>query len=67
MKNLGNGVFGTKPRFEMLDLEPLDKKELRSLGTYGFIKGARLYILGAIKNTPGALEDLGYCMEKIIL
>ncbi len=67
MANLENGPFGTKPRFKMLDLEPLDKKELKSLGTYGFIKGARLYILGAIKDTPGALEDLGYCMEKIIL
>jgi len=65
--NLENGPFGTNPRFKMLDLEPLDKKELKGLGTYGFIKGARLYILGAIKDTPGALEDLGYCMEKIIL
>jgi len=67
MANLENGPFGTKPRFKMLDLEPLDKKELKGLGTYGFIKGARLYALGAIKDTPGALEDLGYCMEKIIL
>jgi len=67
MANAGSGPFGTTPRFKMLDLEPLDKKELRGLGTYGFIKDARLYILGAIKETPGALEDLGYCMEKIIL
>jgi len=65
--NLETGPFGTKPRFKILDLEPLDKKELKGLGTYGFIKGARLYILGAIKDTPGALEDLGYCLEKIVL
>ena len=65
--NAGSGPFGTKPRFKMLDLEPLDKKELRRLGTYGFIKGAHLYILGAVKETPGALEDLGYCMERIVL
>ncbi len=67
MEIVGSGPFGTKPRFKMLDLEPLGKKELRSLGTYGFIRGARLYILGAVKDTPGALEDLGYCLEKIIL
>lgn len=67
MATAGSGPFGTKPRFKILDLESLDKKELRGLGTYGFIKGARLYILGAAKDTPGALEDLGYCMEKIIL
>ena len=67
IKNLGKGPFGTKPRFKMLNLEPLDKKELKGLGTYGFIKGARLYILGAVKDIPGALEDLGYSMEMIIL
>ncbi len=67
MANAGTGPFGTKPRFKMLDLEPLDKKELRGLGKYGFIKDTRLYILGAVKDAPGALEDLGYCMEKIIL
>jgi len=67
IETVGSGPFGTKPRFKILDLEPLDKKELRGLGTYGFIKGARLYILGAIKDRPGAMEDLGYCLEKIIL
>ncbi len=67
LENIGHGPFGTKPRFQLLDLEPLDKKELRSLGTYGFIKGARLYILSSIADKPGSLEDLGYCLEKIIL
>ncbi len=67
IENAASGPFGTKPRFMLLDMEPLDKKELRGLGTYGFIKGARLYILGAVKETQGAMEDLGYCLEKIIL
>ena len=65
--NLGSGPFNAAVRFDMLDLEPLDKNELRRFGTYGMIKGANLYILGAVKDEPGALEDLGYCMEKIIL
>jgi hypothetical protein len=37
------------------------------MGTYGVIKGARLYILGAVSGGKGAMEDLGYCLEKIIL
>lgn len=65
--NLGSGPFNAAVRFDMLDLKPLDKNELRRFGTYGMIKGANLYILGAVKDEPGALEDLGYCMEKIIL
>lgn len=67
MKTVGSGPFGTAPRFKLLDLEPLDKDELKRLGTYGFIKGARLYILGAVEDRPGALEDLGYCLESVIL
>lgn len=67
MESLGSGPFGTTPRFKILDLEPLGKKEMKRFGTYGFIKGARLYILGAVKDNPGAMEDLGYCMEKVIL
>jgi len=67
IETLGSGPFGITPRFKILALEPLDKKEMRGLGTYGFIKGARLYLLGAVKDAPGAMEDLGYCMEKIIL
>lgn len=62
-----SGPFGAEVRFRLLDLKPLGRDEMRRLGTYGVIKGASLYILGAIKEGPGALEDLGYCLEKIIL
>jgi len=62
-----NGPFGAAVRFRLLDLEPLSKSDLRRMGTYGVIKGARLYILGAVRNGNGAMEDLGYCLEKIIL
>lgn len=61
------GPFGVKVRFKILDFKQLDNRELRSLGTYGFIRGAKLYILGAVKESVGAFEDLGYCLEKIIL
>lgn len=62
-----SGPFGIPVRFRLLDLERLDQKELRGLGTYGVIRGARLFILGAVKDRKGGLEDLGYCLEKVIL
>ncbi len=67
IKNLGSGPFGVPARFELLDLEGLDQSELRSLGTYGFIRGANLYLLGAARQGREALVDLGYCFEKLIL
>ncbi len=67
IQNVGKGPFGVSLRFRMLDLEPLKKDELKRLVTYGFIKGARLYVLGATRDQNGAFEDLGYCFEKIIL
>ena len=61
------GPFGAKVRFQLLNIQPLGREEMRRLGTYGVIKGARLFLLGAAKESEGAMEDLGYCMEKIIL
>ena len=66
-RNAGPGPFGTAVRFKLLDLGPVSAEELRSLGTYGAISGANCYILGAVKEGKGALEDIGYCLEKIIL
>lgn len=65
--SVGSGPFGTRPRFQMVDFKPLGHKPNLRLGTYGFIKGANLFILGAVKDEAGALEDLGFCLEKIIL
>jgi nitroreductase len=65
--NPGRGPFGASVRFSLLDMDPLGKAELKALGTYGVIKGARLYILAAVEESPGALDDTGYLLEKIIL
>jgi len=67
LKYENGGPFGTAVRFRLFDLEPLSSSDLRKMGTYGFIKGARLYILTAVRNEKGAMEDLGYCLENIIL
>jgi len=61
------GPFGHRVRIELLDLSEEDRQETRHLGTYGFIKGARQYILCAIEETPRAREDLGFCFERVVL
>ena len=61
------GPFGSKVRFELLDFTEMDTKEIKTLGTYGIIKGAKLFIVGAVKRSDKSMEDYGYCLEKIIL
>ncbi len=64
---LNRGPFNNEVRMKLLDLGQLDRQELKNLGTYGIIKGARYYILAAIRETDTALEDLGYCLENVII
>jgi len=59
--------LGNKVRFMLIDFSEMDKDEVRNLGTYGFISGAKLYIVSAIKDDVSAFVDLGYCFEKVIL
>jgi len=61
------GPFGNALRFELIDLTEAERAELKSLGTYGVIKGASLYIAGGVRKGPRALEDFGYGMERNIL
>ena len=61
------GPFHNSLRFQVLDLEEISREELPKLGTYGVIKGAQLYILGAVREGKYCLEDLGYSMENVIL
>lgn len=59
--------FGSRLRFRLLDLSGMDGRELKGLGTYGVIRGASLYIAGAVARGPMAMEDFGYAMEKNVL
>ena len=61
------GLFGNALRFELIDLTEAERAELKSLGTYGVIKGASLYIAGGVRKGPRAMEDFGYGMERNIL
>ncbi len=61
------GPFGTQMRFELVAAREKDQKALKTLGTYGFIKGATAFIIGAMQDEEKNLEDFGYLMESIIL
>ena len=54
------GPFGNNPAFKLIHMDNLTPQEWKKLGTYGVIKNARYFLTGAIKNTPLAMEDLGY-------
>jgi hypothetical protein len=37
------------------------------MGTYGLISGAAVYVVAAAQRVPGAMEDLGYIVEGVVL
>lgn len=65
-KNI-QGPFGNRVRFELIDLTGKEHVEVKTLSTYGFIKGASTFIVGAVTKGNLVLEDYGYCMERNIL
>jgi hypothetical protein len=44
-----------------------DRSALKNLGTYGFIKGATGFIIGATEHAVMNLDDIGYQLERIVL
>ena len=65
--SLPAGPFGGKPRLKLVDAGSSSAQEWKHLGTYGVIKNARLFVVGAIKDTANAMEDYGYCKELLVL
>ena len=61
------GPFGNRVRFELIDLTGKEADKLTTLATYGMIKGTSTFIVGAVTKGDRAMEDYGYCMEKIVL
>lgn len=56
--------YDGKFRFPLIDSDDnLDGK----VGTYGVIKGAKLYVCGLVKKDSMDLVQLGYAFEKIVL
>jgi len=61
------GLFGNKPRFILIAMDVLPPREWKTLGTYGVIKNAHLFLAGLVSPAPMATQDYGYCKEKLIL
>ncbi len=67
LASLQTGPLGSHCRFELVAATPVDSAALKGLGTYGFIKGATAFIVGALQPGPGDLEDYGYLLELAVL
>ena len=61
------GPFGAEVRFLLLTATERDRQELKGVGTYGVIKNAAGFIVGAVGPGSKNLEDFGYLMEQAIL
>jgi len=61
------GPLGTRVRFDLVSAGENDLTALRGLGTYGFIKGARGFIIGAVDRGEKDMEDYGYLLERAVL
>lgn len=55
--------FGASVRFSLLD----SMNAPRKLGTYGFIKGAKVFFAGCVKKGEMDLEGFGFAFEKAVL
>jgi len=61
------GPFDTAARFTILDTKGWADSSINALGTYGTIRGARLYLVGAVERAKRDMESFGYLFETIIL
>jgi nitroreductase len=67
LASLGGSPLGSLTRFSLVAATERDRESLRGLGTYGFIKGAAGFIVGAVKPGPKDMEDYGYGLERAVL
>ncbi len=61
------GPFGNKISFSIIEIKEDDLEDIKSLGTYGIIRGANIYLTGSVNPGDYAMEDFGYCMQTVIL
>ena len=67
LASLDAGPLGNRTRFLLVAATERDRESLKGLGTYGFIKGASGFIVGAVKPGPKDMEDYGYGLEQAVL
>jgi len=61
------GPLGTRMRFELVSVGEDDLAALKGLVTYGFIKGASGFIIGAVGPGENNMEDYAYLLERAVL
>jgi nitroreductase len=61
------GPLGTPARFELMAATAEDSQALKGLGTYGFIRGAMGFLVGAVGPGEKDMEDFGHLMEQLVL
>ncbi len=66
-ESAGAGPFGSRLRFELVAARPGDSEALKGLGTYGTIRGATAFLVGAASPGPRYQEDFGFAMERLVL
>ncbi|HNQ87341.1 MAG TPA: nitroreductase family protein [Verrucomicrobiota bacterium] len=61
------GPFGGKARVVLLDTSAWGGASINALGTYGTIRGARIFMVGMIRRDSRAMEDFGHQFEQLVL
>jgi len=61
------GPLGSSSHFVLVAAEEGDREALKGLGTYGYIRNATAFIIGAVGPGEKNLEDFGYVFEEIVL
>lgn len=64
---LQQGPLGSKIRLDLFAASEQDRQALKGIGTYGVIRNAQGFIVGAMGPGEKNLEDFGYLMEFAIL
>lgn len=61
------GPLGGNPKLVLVPVNKNVTDKGMKIGTYGFIKNPKAYIVGVIENNETSLVELGYVFEKAIL
>ena len=61
------GPLGNPLRFRLAAATEESAEALKGLGTYGFVRGASAFIVGAVSPGDRHLEDYGHALEQLVL
>jgi nitroreductase len=67
LRLMARGPLGSRLRFMLVAAGEEDREALQGLTTYGLIRGASGFVLGAVQAAERDMEDFGYAGEQIVL